>query len=82
MRGTWLAGDNTRRCICHKCIEENGIRDSVTGFPLSSMRIILCPDCGNKRCPKASDHTLACTGSNDPGQVGSVYPGFEVKEPK
>ena len=29
--------------------------------------------CGNKRCPKASDHRLACTGSNLSGQAGSIY---------
>ena len=38
-------------------------------------RMILCPECGNKRCPKASDHRLDCTGSNEPGQAGSVYGG-------
>jgi hypothetical protein len=27
----------------------------------------VCPICGNKRCPKATDPTLTCTGSNDPG---------------
>jgi hypothetical protein len=37
------------------------------------MRMLLCPACGNKRCPKASDHELACTGSNEPGQPGSVF---------
>ena len=35
--------------------------------------MILCPTCGNKRCPKATDHRLACTGSNEPGQPGSAY---------
>jgi len=32
-----------------------------------------CELCGNKRCPHHSDHTLACTRSNEPGQKGSVY---------
>jgi hypothetical protein len=36
-------------------------------------RMIICPDCGNKRCPKASDHDIACSGSNSPGQPGSVF---------
>jgi hypothetical protein len=36
-------------------------------------RMMLCPECGNKRCPKASDHDLACTRSNEAGQPGSVY---------
>lgn len=46
---------------CHACDGEH------------HTRMILCPDCGNKRCPKATDHRLACSGSNDPGQRGSVY---------
>lgn len=33
----------------------------------------LCPICGNKRCPKATDEKLECTNSNDPGQPGSAY---------
>ena len=37
--------------------------------------MLLCTSCGNKRCPHASDHDLACTKSNEPGQVGSVYAG-------
>lgn len=50
-------------CWCHKCSSPERIMSTM----------ILCPDCGNKRCPKASDHGLACTGSNEPGQPGSVY---------
>jgi DNA-directed RNA polymerase subunit RPC12/RpoP len=49
---------------CHRCFEENDVMVD---------RMILCPTCGNKRCPKASDHRLDCTNSNDPGQPGSVY---------
>lgn len=62
---------------CHACIEAFDIRiqftDSIS-IPLSKARMILCPICGNKRCPKASDHELACTGSNESGQAGSIYP--------
>jgi hypothetical protein len=32
-----------------------------------------CEICGNKRCPHHSDHTLACTNSNELGQPGSVF---------
>jgi ribosomal protein L37AE/L43A len=35
--------------------------------------MIICPVCGNKRCPKASNHILECTHSNEPGQKGSMY---------
>ena len=51
-------------CWCHKC------EPATWG----AMRMILCPTCGNKRCPKANDHNLACSGLNAKGQVGSAYP--------
>lgn len=35
--------------------------------PFPAMRV--CPECGNKRCPKATLHTLECTGSNEPGSL-------------
>ena len=35
--------------------------------------MFLCATCGNKRCPHATDCRLVCTGSNEPGQPGSVY---------
>lgn len=37
-------------------------------------RMYLCPECGNKRCPRSDDHRNACTNSNEPGQPGSRYP--------
>ena len=55
---------------CHKCLKGK-IEDS--GWPTVSTRMILCPTCGNKRCPKASNHKLKCTNSNKSGQKGSVY---------
>lgn len=51
-------------CGCWRCIKE---RDEMRA------QMIVCPTCHCKRCPKASDHDLACTGSNEPGQPGSVY---------
>ncbi len=35
--------------------------------------MIVCPECGNKRCPKATWHVQECSHSNDSGQQGSVY---------
>ena len=64
---------------CHRCIDEFKLGETLKTphgdlhVPLSSMRMILCPQCGNKRCPKASDHRLLCTGSNEQGQPGSRY---------
>ena len=51
------------RCWCHAC----------RPITLSDMRMIVCPRCGNKRCPKANDHTNGCTASNATGQAGSAY---------
>lgn len=62
---------NGADCTCHACIEKYGI--TLFGIPLDHVRMILCSECGNKRCPHASDHNHVCTGSNEPGQVGSVY---------
>jgi DNA-directed RNA polymerase subunit RPC12/RpoP len=50
---------------CHSCFNKSG--------QVFLDRMILCPECGNKRCPKASHHDLPCTTSNEPGQPGSVY---------
>ena len=50
---------------CHPCWRCLG-----SSYP----RMVLCATCGNKRCPKAADHSLACTNSNAPGQPGSAYP--------
>jgi len=35
--------------------------------------MMLCATCGNKRCPRANNHTNRCTNSNEPGQWGSAY---------
>ncbi len=58
-------------CGCIKCAEarmgENPWVMTLRGFRYS------CEKCGNKRCPHHSDHELACTNSNEPGQPGSVF---------
>lgn len=53
-------------CTCHTCYP-------ICATDPQSMFMRLCPDCGNKRCPKATNHQHACTNSNDPDQIGSVY---------
>jgi|SRR5882757_594265 len=52
------------KCGCHRCINE---RDEI------ACHMVVCPGCGNKRCPHATNHNLACTNSNEPGQPGSIY---------
>lgn len=61
-RAPALSPSQLRPCSCGNC----------TGFSLTAT-MILCPACGNKRCPRASDHRFACTGSNESGQFGSIY---------
>ena len=58
------------RCFCYNC---NKDRKDASGFPYILTRMIVCPTCGNKRCPHSTDHNLECTNSNDPGQPGSRY---------
>ena len=53
-----------KECDCWKCMWERGGHRT---------HMIVCHECGNKRCPKASDHELQCTKSNEPGQPGSAY---------
>jgi len=36
--------------------------------PVFATHMIVCPDCGNKRCPKAYNTVMRCTGSNALGQ--------------
>ena len=36
--------------------------------------MIVCPLCGNKRCPHAESHRLQCTGSNAKDQVATLLP--------
>lgn len=54
--------------------ECGGCRNCLDG-PGGSIYIgmVVCTECGNKRCPKATFHRLDCTGSNESGQPGSAY---------
>lgn len=52
---------------CRKCLEDV----EEHGLPILLQEMVVCVKCGNKRCPKAEDHSMACTNSNEPGQVGT-----------
>jgi hypothetical protein len=67
---TTEASEQPMKCWCHECNKGR----KVGAFPYAATTMILCPTCGNKRCPRANDHRNACTGSNEPGQPGSAYP--------
>jgi hypothetical protein len=57
-------------CYCYNCNKDVKVQG---GIPYVATTMIVCPQCGNKRCPHSTDHNLACTNSNDPGQPGSRY---------
>ena len=62
------------QCGCRRCKDEQyKLLDDTFEKLFFYDRLILCPVCGNKRCPKATDHRLECTNSNDTGQKGSYY---------
>lgn len=66
--------DVTEDCgNCHRCLEGKAVCYGPYEIAEALTRMIVCPRCGNKRCPKATDHHLDCTGSNEPGQTGSIY---------
>lgn len=58
-------------CYCYNCNADK--LDEESGLPVVMLQMILCPECGNKRCPHATDHNNKCTNSNETGQKGSRY---------
>lgn len=78
---TWLREVEALRagaCSCLKCTQDRVSSDPFDSgkgvfFDQRFMRMFTCAKCGNKRCPHATDHSLACTNSNEPGQKGSSY---------
>ncbi|WP_458763613.1 Lar family restriction alleviation protein [Cupriavidus basilensis] len=61
------AAPKAEKCWCQTC----------RPITMEDMRMVLCPTCGNKRCPRANDHRNACAGSNEAGQPGGAYPKQE-----
>ena len=66
---------NEPSCYCIKRHSEWSLKQNQHPFIrlLSTPIRFACEICGNKRCPHHSDHRLACTNSNEPGQPGSIY---------
>ena len=55
-----------KRCWCHTC-------KPIDPSDPDTIYMRLCPTCGNKRCPRATNHNNECTNSNEPNQAGSAY---------
>jgi len=66
-------------CGCYQCVSAV---ISQRPFPENMFfPFIVCETCGNKRCPRAEFHENECSGSNEPGQPGSVrYPAHVQRE--
>lgn len=66
-------------CWCYECLKDIPVHvpsmsnEMTVKMTIPMVRFIVCPECGNKRCPRATDHRFACTDSNDTGQIGSRY---------
>ena len=58
------------KCWCSTCDDEQRQKGEIG---LMDIRMNLCPECGNKRCPRATYHEHQCTNSNEPNQEGSAY---------
>lgn len=58
-------------CWCARC--EGEAKAGLSFLEQLTSFMHLCPDCGNKRCPRATYHENPCSASNDPGQPGSAY---------
>lgn len=69
-------------CYCQYCENEwqriMDERDPDGWMSRLQSFMIVCPDCGCKRCPRATYHGHDCTASNKPGQSGSTYGDFEL----
>jgi hypothetical protein len=67
-----VGGGVSGECGCFACI---GSKPAYEGawLTIGMSRMIVCAECGNKRCPHGTDHRNECTGSNEPGQLGSRY---------
>ena len=62
----------TKQCCSTHAAESAKSMSFDDAFRLMNTMYV-CTTCGNKRCPKATDCSLECTGSNEVGQDGSMY---------
>ena len=79
---SWLKNRNKQGCIilpnepweaALEYVKQGQEPVTVKGKTQQLDRMIICSECGNKRCTKATNHELRCTNSNDPRQLGSDY---------
>lgn len=75
-QGRWTRFDIRtpgRLCGCLACEAiEMATYTRLTGQQ-GQLTFVVCPGCGNKRCPRATHHDHECSNSNEAGQIGSAY---------
>ena len=73
MKKTINVGTPYQPC-CWSCDGLNRKRLLANGLSPFSVpsAFIVCPQCGNKRCPKALNEIYRCTNSNAPGQARQI----------
>ena len=59
--------------VCCRACENVQLAELSAVQVMLKRSFIVCTTCGHKRCPKATNHKLACTDSNASGQEGSDY---------
>ena len=59
--------------VCCRACENVQLAELSAVQVMLKRSFIVCTTCGHKRCPKATNHNLACTDSNASGQEGSDY---------
>ena len=50
-----LREETTSTCWCETC----------RPIKIGDIRMVLCPECGNKRCPRATNHIYQCTARKE-----------------
>lgn len=68
-------------CGCYACIGSKPAYED-TWLTIGMTRMIVCSECGNKRCPHSTDHRHACTGSNEPRERGMSKPHATGAKPE
>jgi lambda repressor-like predicted transcriptional regulator len=49
-------------------------QEQAPTLDLTFRQMVVCPICGNKRCPHAGNALAVCTNSNEPDQVAKPWP--------
>lgn len=52
----------SEQCQCRRCLRERNEGKTMGDFfaPAEARRMIVCPECGDKRCVHAYDHEAPC----------------------